>query len=77
MLPQKQAEEAIVLEHEAGGKDEVENKDEEQSMFNMKSFLWHGGSAWDAWFSCASNQVCNFFFIFSLQQTLYLFKPTN
>ncbi|CAD5184405.1 unnamed protein product [Musa acuminata subsp. malaccensis] len=23
----------------------------------MKSLLWHGGSAWDAWFSCASNQV--------------------
>nr|GMC69264.1 auxin transporter-like protein 2 [Ipomoea batatas] len=26
-------------------------------MFSMKNFLWHGGSAWDAWFSCASNQV--------------------
>lgn len=25
--------------------------------FNMKRFLWHGGSVWDAWFSCASNQV--------------------
>jgi auxin influx carrier (AUX1 LAX family) len=25
--------------------------------FSMKSFLWHGGSVWDAWFSCASNQV--------------------
>ncbi|KAG6530993.1 hypothetical protein ZIOFF_004763 [Zingiber officinale] len=23
----------------------------------MKDMLWHGGSAWDAWFSCASNQV--------------------
>lgn len=26
--------------------------------FSMKSFLWHGGSVYDAWFSCASNQVC-------------------
>jgi hypothetical protein len=25
--------------------------------FSMKSLLWHGGSVWDAWFSCASNQV--------------------
>lgn len=58
MLPQKQAEEAIVpniseTEHE--GKDE--EKVEEHSVFSVKSFLWHGGSVWDAWFSCASNQV--------------------
>nr|CAB3461302.1 unnamed protein product [Digitaria exilis] len=25
--------------------------------FNMKALLWHGGSVWDAWFNCASNQV--------------------
>ncbi|KMZ56097.1 Auxin transporter-like protein 2 [Zostera marina] len=25
--------------------------------FSMKSVLWHGGSVYDAWFSCASNQV--------------------
>lgn len=59
MLPQKQAEEAIVsnfseAEHE--GKEE-EKGEEQQSLFSMKSFLWHGGSVWDAWFSCASNQV--------------------
>lgn len=24
----------------------------------LKSLLWHGGSAGDAWFSAASNQVC-------------------
>ena len=23
----------------------------------LSNFLWHGGSVWDAWFSCASNQV--------------------
>ncbi|KAG2672038.1 hypothetical protein I3760_13G019800 [Carya illinoinensis] len=58
MLPQKQAEEAIVpniseTEHE--GKDE--EKVEEHSVFSVKNFLWHGGSVWDTWFSCASNQV--------------------
>jgi hypothetical protein len=58
MLPQKQAEEAIVsnfseTEHE--GKEQ--EKEEDHSMFSVKTFLWHGGSAWDAWFSCASNQV--------------------
>ncbi|CAL9098230.1 unnamed protein product [Musa textilis] len=30
---------------------------ERDSAFSMKSLLWHGGSAWDAWFSCASNQL--------------------
>ncbi|KAJ1411312.1 Amino acid transporter, transmembrane domain [Sesbania bispinosa] len=60
MLSQKQAEEAIVTnsnetEHEVGTREEDNGQD--QSMFNVKSFLWHGGSAWDAWFSCASNQV--------------------
>lgn len=25
----------------------------------LKSALWHGGSAGDAWFSAASNQVCS------------------
>jgi auxin influx carrier (AUX1 LAX family) len=24
----------------------------------LSGLLWHGGSAYDAWFSCASNQVC-------------------
>lgn len=58
MSSQKQAEEAIVPNF---NETENDRKDEEavedQSMFSIKSFLWHGGSAWDAWFSCASNQV--------------------
>lgn len=29
---------------------------------NMSSILWHGGSVYDAWFSCASNQVKKIFF---------------
>ncbi|CAD5180234.1 unnamed protein product [Musa acuminata subsp. malaccensis] len=64
MLPQKQAEEAIVSRSNSTLKDELEQdadgkgEDEEAAHgFNMKSLLWHGGSAWDAWFSCASNQV--------------------
>ncbi|KAH7514606.1 hypothetical protein FEM48_Zijuj11G0107200 [Ziziphus jujuba var. spinosa] len=61
MLPQKQAEEAIVsnfseqTDHE--GKEEDKDGEQQHSGFSVKSFLWHGGSAWDAWFSCASNQV--------------------
>ena len=61
MLGQKQAEEAIVpsfneTEHD-GGK-ELEGKEaEEDHSFSIQNFLWHGGSSWDAWFSCASNQV--------------------
>ncbi|THG07243.1 hypothetical protein TEA_023756 [Camellia sinensis var. sinensis] len=62
MLPQKQAEEAIVsnpnneTEHD-GAKEEDNKHEEDQSIFRVKNLLWHGGSAWDAWFSCASNQV--------------------
>ncbi|CAA0830558.1 Auxin transporter protein 1 [Striga hermonthica] len=55
MLPEKQAEEAIV---DAGATAAAEEEEEEeQGIFSVKSMLWHGGSAWDAWFSCASNQV--------------------
>ncbi|PWA69732.1 Amino acid transporter, transmembrane [Artemisia annua] len=54
------AEESIVPsnfnESEIGGK-EGDGESEDHSVLNMKSFLWHGGSAWDAWFSCSSNQV--------------------
>ncbi|GFP94379.1 auxin transporter-like protein pjlax1 [Phtheirospermum japonicum] len=57
MSSEKQAEEAIVneTEHDGGGK--AEETEEEHTIFSVKSMLWHGGSAWDAWFSCASNQV--------------------
>lgn len=57
MVPQKQAEEAIVSNY---NETEIEGKEEEkedQSILSVKSFLWHGGSVYDAWFSCASNQV--------------------
>lgn len=60
MLSQKQAEEAIVpnfseTENESATREEEREPD--HSMLSFKSFLWHGGSVWDAWFSCASNQV--------------------
>ena len=67
MLAQKQAEEAIVSNFsEADGNDSKEegnhnreDQDENQAIFSVKNILWHGGSTWDAWFSCASNQVTN------------------
>lgn len=79
MLSQKQAEEAIVsnyneVEQEGGSKEEGAEREveEDQSLFSVKNFLWHGGSAWDAWFSCASNQVINFLFSFPP-----ILKPNN
>lgn len=68
MMGQIQAEESMVYtnnETEANGSLELEKhggdeREEDRSAFGVKSFLWHGGSAWDAWFSCASNQVYNF-----------------
>lgn len=57
MLPQKQAEEAIVPNISEADHEGKEEKEEDDSFFSIKNALWHGGSAWDAWFSCASNQV--------------------
>lgn len=66
MVPQKQSEEAIVpgAMNEPDGEDREEaERDVDHSMLNFKSFLWHGGSVYDAWFSCASNQVLFLFFL--------------
>ncbi|KAJ6331548.1 hypothetical protein OIU76_010010 [Salix suchowensis] len=59
MLSTKQAEDAIVSNYSETDQHEgkEEEKEENHSFFSVKSALWHGGSAWDAWFSCASNQV--------------------
>lgn len=64
MMGQIQAEESMVYTNdtETNGSLEVEKhggdeRGEDGSGIGIKSFLWHGGSAWDAWFSCASNQV--------------------
>lgn len=62
MLPQKQAEEAIVNQSiiDQEDRDEEIPDHEKQTGFSLSNFLWHGGSVYDAWFSCASNQVRNF-----------------
>lgn len=58
-MPQKQGESAIV----SLGANETEPDEQrgeervDQSMSSFKTLLWHGGSVYDAWFSCASNQV--------------------
>nr|KJB76161.1 hypothetical protein B456_012G076100 [Gossypium raimondii] len=61
MPGEKQAEEAIVESfNESTENEEKEVELEEKgdhSIFSVKSLLWHGGSVYDAWFSCASNQV--------------------
>ena len=52
----KAAESAVVgnyVEMEAEGKPSTMKS-------RISKLLWHGGSAYDAWFSCASNQVPNF-----------------
>ncbi|KAK7390644.1 hypothetical protein VNO78_25989 [Psophocarpus tetragonolobus] len=62
MVSQKEGDEGIVTslnhtEHEGGSTSSREEEEQDHSMFNFKSLIWHGGSVWDAWFSCASNQV--------------------
>ena len=55
-----QAEEAIVASEMKDVNEQEQGEGEigaDQSMSGFKNFLWHGGSAYDAWFSCASNQV--------------------
>ncbi|KAG6476482.1 hypothetical protein ZIOFF_065724 [Zingiber officinale] len=42
----------------AGRYMEMEHEGEEKTIKSkLSGLLWHGGSAYDAWFSCASNQV--------------------
>lgn len=31
--------------------------DSKDSKSKLSRYFWHGGSVYDAWFSCASNQV--------------------
>lgn len=42
---------------------ETEGKSNNDMKSKISNLFWHGGSAYDAWFSCASNQVklINFF----------------
>lgn len=42
---------------------EREEEDSKSSKSKLSSFFWHGGSVYDAWFSCASNQAIFFFFL--------------
>lgn len=38
--------------------EEMRNNDNKSSVkTKLSNFFWHGGSVYDAWFSCASNQV--------------------
>lgn len=60
MAPSKQVEEASFsglnqTMNEPNERDEEEKPN--QSPLSFRSLLWHGGSVYDAWFSCASNQV--------------------
>ncbi|KAJ6311875.1 hypothetical protein OIU77_013599 [Salix suchowensis] len=57
MSNQKQGEEAMVSSFNDTDHEEREEASKDESDFSLKSFLWHGGSVYDAWFSCASNQV--------------------
>ncbi|PPS01756.1 hypothetical protein GOBAR_AA18924 [Gossypium barbadense] len=56
MSEEKEVEEAIVGSFNEPT-DQHEEKDASRSVFSVKNLLWHGGSVYDAWFSCASNQV--------------------
>ncbi|KVI06978.1 Amino acid transporter, transmembrane [Cynara cardunculus var. scolymus] len=65
----KQSEEAIVTAAET----KVGNEREmDQSLSGFSNFLWHGGSVYDAWFSCASNQerLNVFWFVLKVAQVL-------
>ncbi|KAG6728736.1 hypothetical protein I3842_02G188300 [Carya illinoinensis] len=57
MLPQPQAEEAMVSSFNLTERDDREDEKSDEPGSGFKNFLWHGGSVYDAWFSCASNQV--------------------
>jgi len=53
MASEKEVETVIV-----GNYEEMESEGKPRDIKSkLLSFLWHGGSVYDAWFSCASNQV--------------------
>ena len=53
MASEKEVETVIV-----GNYEEMESEGKPRdAKSRLLSFLWHGGSVYDAWFSCASNQV--------------------
>lgn len=59
-MSQKQAEEAIVMnysEMEVEGKEAEGAQNDASVKGSIRRLFWHGGSVYDAWFSCASNQV--------------------
>jgi auxin influx carrier (AUX1 LAX family) len=62
MLSEKQGEETMMssLNETNEVNEEREEERGEISTSGLKNFLWHGGSVYDAWFSCASNQVILF-----------------
>ncbi|CAI8586283.1 unnamed protein product [Vicia faba] len=60
MLSEKQGEEIMMSSLNETNEVMNEEREEEKggnSASGLKNFLWHGGSVYDAWFSCASNQV--------------------
>lgn len=61
MVPQKQGEETMMSSlNETIEREEREEENIGGSHSGLKNLLWHGGSAYDAWFSCASNQVTKY-----------------
>nr|KAJ0226040.1 hypothetical protein LSAT_V11C100043640 [Lactuca sativa] len=60
MVPNKQPEGAIVPREMKGSIKQEQGEGQvmvDQPKSGFKNFLWHGGSTYDAWFSCVSNQV--------------------
>lgn len=57
----------------AGNYVEMEREEDVKSTSTkskLSSMFWHGGSVYDAWFSCASNQaIFNFIFYFFISRT--------
>jgi auxin influx carrier (AUX1 LAX family) len=46
-----------VVANEKGAETVGVGRDSSTVKSRLSGLLWHGGSAYDAWFSCASNQV--------------------
>jgi auxin influx carrier (AUX1 LAX family) len=62
----------------AGNYLEMEREEEgsKSTTGKLSKFFWHGGSVYDAWFSCASNQalIHKSFFTSLIMQYLFLLE---
>lgn len=56
---------------------EREEEDSKSAASKLSRLFWHGGSVYDAWFSCASNQALTIILELTITQLFFFFLFFN